>query len=294
MGSRANVARWDWLRERDDLLRGLSGGFLVGIPLLFTVETWWIGKTATIPQALLFVGIAYLVNLLFIVAAGFRRQEAGARRPFGDATEATALALVAAAVSLILLSQLERDQPLNVTLGLIAVDAMPVAFGISVTNHLLGRDRSRDEPEDDERRDASPARAAHGPKGLLLDVGASFAGALFLSFNIAPTDEIPMLATEIPTKMLPPIIGFSLLLSYAIVFAAGFSGQTRRRQTQGLLHRPSTETALSYGTALVACVAMLWVFGQITFDMHWTVVYAYVVILGLPASIGAAAGRLAV
>jgi uncharacterized membrane protein len=39
---------------------------------------------------------------------------------------------------------------------------------------------------------------------------------------------------------------------------------------------------------------MLWVFEQITFDMHWTVIYAYVVILGLPASIGAAAGRLAV
>jgi len=294
VSSRANTTRADWMQERDDLLRGISGGFLIGIPLLYTMETWWIGKTATMPRALLFVVIAYLVNLLFIVSAGFRREEAGARRPFGDAAEATALALVASAVSLILLDQLEPDQPLNVTLGLIAVDAMPVAFGISVANHLLGHDRSRDEPEDDERQDASPSQAAHGPRALLLDVGAAFAGALFLSFNIAPTDEIPMLATEIPTKVLPLIVIFSLLLSYAIVFAAGFGGQARRLQTQGLFQRPSTETALSYITALVACVAMLWVFGQITLDMHWTEIYAYVVILGLPASIGAAAGRLAV
>ena len=282
------------MRERDDLLRALSGGLLIGIPLLYTMETWWIGKTATMPRALLFVVIAYLVNLLFIVFAGFRQREAGSRRPLGDAAEATALALVASAISLALLDQLERDQPLNVTLGLIAVDAMPVAFGISVANHLLGRDRTRDEPSEDERGDADPAQAAHGPRALLLDVGASFAGALFLSFNIAPTEEIPMLASELPTLALPLIIVFSLLVSYAIVFAAGFGGQTRRLQSVGPFQRPSTETAISYVTALVACVAMLWVFDQIRFDMHWTVIYAYVVILGLPASIGAAAGRLAV
>lgn len=294
VSSKASGARADWARERDDLLRGLSGGFLIGIPLLFTMETWWIGKTATMPRTLLFVGIAYLVNLLFIVFAGFRRQEAGSRRPLGDAAEATALALVVSAVSLILLDQLERDQPLNVTLGLIAVDAMPVAFGISVANHLLGRDRSRADPGEDERKDASPEQARHGPRALLVDVGASFAGALFLSFNIAPTEEIPMLASELPTMSLALIIAFSLLVSYAIVFAAGFVGQTRRLQSTGLFQRPATETAIAYVTALVACVAMLWVFEQITFDMHWTVIYAYVVILGLPASIGAAAGRLAV
>ena len=291
MTSGASGSRADWVRERDDLLRALSGGLLIGIPLLYTMETWWIGKTATMPRALLFVVIAYLVNLLFIVFAGFRQREAGSHRPLGDAAEATALALVASAVSLALLDQLERDQPLNVTLGLIAVDAMPVAFGISVANHLLGRDRSRAEPSEDER---GAEQASHGPRALLLDVGASFAGALFLSFNIAPTEEIPMLASEIPTLGLPLLIIFSLLLSYAIVFAAGFGGQTRRLQSVGPFQRPSTETAISYVTALVACMAMLWVFNQITFDMHWTVIYAYVVILGLPASIGAAAGRLAV
>ncbi|MDQ4100001.1 MAG: TIGR02587 family membrane protein, partial [Chloroflexota bacterium] len=217
-----------WEEELEDLLRGLSGGLLIGVPLIYTMETWWIGKTATVFHTLAFLAIAYLVNLLFIIFAGFRRQEIGSSRPFADAAEATALALLASAVTLVLLDQLERDQPLNVTLGMIAIDAMPVAFGVSVANHILDRDRGHEAPSGDGRGKNDDTQAAHGMRAVLLDVGASFAGALFLSFNIAPTEEIPMLASEIPTLGLPLLIGFSLLLSYAIVFAAGFGGQTRR------------------------------------------------------------------
>ncbi|MBA2277053.1 MAG: TIGR02587 family membrane protein [Chloroflexia bacterium] len=288
------LTRADWRRERDDLLRALSGGFLIGTPLIYTMETWTAGAGASTSRVLLFVGIAFLVNLLFIVFAGFRSGEAGARRPLGDALEATAIALVTSGVSLALVHQFELGQPLNVTLGLIAVDAMPIAFGISVANHLLGQEQGRDQPGEGERGHEDAEREFHGIRALLLDAGAAFAGALFLSFNIAPTDEVPMLASEIPSLGLPLIALFSLALSYAIVFAAGFSGQDRRLRTRGPFQRPLTETAVSYVTALFASVAMLLVFGQIEVGMSWTVVYAQVVVLGLPASIGAAAGRLAV
>lgn len=284
----------DWRRERDDLLRALSGGFLIGIPLIYTLETWQIGRAASMPRVLTFVGVAYLVNLLFIVFAGFRKAEAGSRRPLGDALEATALALIASAVSLALLHQLEWGQPLNVTLGLIAVDAMPVAFGISVANHLLGREEGRAEPREGERAEGGASVGSDGTRAFLLDAGAAFAGALFLSFNIAPTDEVRLLASEIPTLSLPLLTLFSLALSYAIVFAAGFSGQQRRLRTTGPFQRPTTETAVSYVTALLASTAMLLVLDQIELDMSWTLIYAQVVVLGLPASIGAAAGRLAV
>ncbi len=66
-----------WEQELEDLLRGLSGGFLIGVPLIYTMETWWIGETATVVHTLAFLAIAYLVNLLFIIFAGFRRQETG-------------------------------------------------------------------------------------------------------------------------------------------------------------------------------------------------------------------------
>lgn len=285
----AAVARTGgWGEELDGLQRGLTGGFLVGIPLIYTMETWWIGQSISMPRALLFVALAYLINLAFVAFAGFRRQEAGARRPFGDALVATAVAMVATAITLMLLNQLNTSHPLDVVVGRIAVDALPVSLGVSIANHVLAPRETRTSSEGDDgeaQRRLSP---------VMLDVGAAFAGALFLSLNIAPTEEVPMLATEVPTLMIPAIILFSLLVSYAIVFAAGFGGQESRLETPGAFQHPLTETVLAYVVSLATCTLTLWLYGQIGFDTDLYVIYAQVILLGLPATIGAAAGRLAV
>ena len=287
--ARGRVREGGWLRELDALQRGLTGGFVVGIPLLYTMETWWIGETVSMPRALLFLGLAYAVNLGFVTFAGFRRGEPGSLRAFEDALEATALAAVGAAVTLILLHQVQTSQPLDVIVGRIAVDTLPVSLGVSVANHILSPRAGRTEPGEGERQDAGAA----GVRATLLDVGAAFAGALFLSLNIAPTEEVPMLATEVPTLHVPAIVFFSLLLTYAIVFAAGFGGQERRMTAPGIFQRPVTETVVAYLTSLATCVAVLWLYGQIGPETGWFETYAQVVLLGLPAAIGAAAGRLA-
>ncbi|MEA2510663.1 MAG: hypothetical protein QOJ59_150 [Thermomicrobiales bacterium] len=286
MGARPHAA--DWHDELDGLVRGLTGGFLVGIPLIYTMETWWLGESLSMPRALLFLLFAYALNLTFVAFAGFRRDEPGASRPFGDALEATALAIVATAVTLALLHQLDPRQPLDVLVGRIAVDALPVSLGVSIANHILAPRETRTSASDD------GGEARGHANSVVLDVGAAFAGALFLSLNIAPTEEIPMLATEVPTLLLPAVIILSLLVSYAIVFAAGFGGEARRLRTPGAFQRPLTETVLAYVTALATCAGVLWLFGQLDAGADPYVAYAQVVLLGLPASIGAAAGRLAV
>ena len=103
-----------------------------------------------------------------------------------------------------------------------------------------------------------------------------------------------MLATEVPTLLITLVILFTLLVSYAVVFAAGFGGQERRLRTPGAFQRPMTETVVAYVTSLVTCAATLWLFGHIDFGTDQYVAYAQVVLLGLPAAIGGAAGRLAV
>ena len=35
-----------WINEINDIIRGVCGGFLFGIPLLYTMEVWWIGSLA--------------------------------------------------------------------------------------------------------------------------------------------------------------------------------------------------------------------------------------------------------
>lgn len=281
----------DWARETDDLLRGLTGGFLVGVPLIYTMETWWIGQTISMLHALVFLGLAYALNLGFVAFAGFRGRQAGSQHPFGEALEATALAVLASTVTLALLYQLQPGQALDVLVGRVAVDAVPVSFGISVANHILAPRQTRTGPAEGKR----PATGGGGTaRALALDLGAAFGGALFLSFNIAPTEEVPLLATEVPTLYLPAVILFSLALSYAIVFEAGFGGQEHRRDTGGPFQRPLTETVAAYIVSLLTGACALILFGQIDTTTDWYVAYAQVVLLGLPAAIGGAAGRLAV
>jgi putative integral membrane protein (TIGR02587 family) len=277
-----------WREELDGLQRGLTGGFLVGIPLIFTMETWWIGQSISMPRALLFVALAYVINLGFVAFTGFHRQEAGSHRPFGDALEATAVAIVATTMTLLLLHQLHTGHPLDVVVGRIAVDAMPVSLGVSIANHILAPRETRTESS------ARDGEASGRLSPIPLDVGAAFAGALFLSLNIAPTEEVPMLATEVSTLLIPGVILFSLLISYTIVFAAGFGGQESRLETPGAFQRPITETVLAYVISLATCAVTLWLYGQIALDSDAYEAFAQILLLGLPASIGAAAGRLAV
>lgn len=257
------------------------------------METWWIGETVSMPRALAFIGLAYLLNLAFVSVTGFRGRKAGSRHPLTEALEATGMAVIAAVVLLTLLHQILPGMPLDVLVGRIAVDMLPISLGVSVAHQILAPNDSRTGENESAAGDDAGEDQKHLPP-LVMDVGAAFAGALFLALSIAPTEEVPMLATEVPVAYLPVVVIFSLVVTYAIVFEAGFGGRDQRRQTSGLFQRPATETVLAYVTSLLVCAIILWLYGQIDFGDEWFTAYSQIIILGLPASIGAAAGRLAV
>ena len=53
-----------WQRELQDILRGAAGGFLFGIPLLYTVEVWSIGSATQPSRLLIALGVTFIVVLL--------------------------------------------------------------------------------------------------------------------------------------------------------------------------------------------------------------------------------------
>ncbi len=126
------------------------------------------------------------------------------------------------------------------------------------------------------------------------DLGATLIGAMVIAFNIAPTDEVPMLASAISPPWLLALMAASLVISYAIVFQAGFSDQQKRRQQKGIFQRPLSETTISYLVSLLASGLMLFFFQKVTFADPWMMWLEHILILGLPATIGGAAGRLAI
>ena len=128
----------------------------------------------------------------------------------------------------------------------------------------------------------------------LADFSGTAIGATIIGFNIAPTDEVSVLAAGFSPPWLLALIVVSLLISYGIVFSSGFTDQYKRRQQQGLFQSPLGETIFAYLISLVGSALMLWFFQRLSLSDPWEMWLRYSLILALPTTIGGAAGRLAV
>src|SRR3712207_9333165 len=64
-----------WRAEIRGLVRAFSGAFLFGIPLLYTMEMWWLGDVAGPGHLLLVLGIALVANFGLVLAAGFKEEK---------------------------------------------------------------------------------------------------------------------------------------------------------------------------------------------------------------------------
>ncbi|MDX2215063.1 MAG: TIGR02587 family membrane protein [Oculatellaceae cyanobacterium bins.114] len=289
---RAAKRRQIWKTELNDIIRGACGGFLFGIPLLYTMEVWWIGSFISPPRMLVAIAATFGVVFLLNRTSGFRNaKDVNARDAVIDSVEAIALGLFCAALILILLQEITLSTPLNEELGKIVYEGVPFTLGVALARQLLssGSDDDSDNPSESPQSNSKPEINA-----TLSDIGGTLIGSIFIAFNIAPTDEVAMLSSAVSAPWLIAIIVTSLLISYGIVFEANFSDQKKRMQQRGIFQRPLSETVMSYLVSLAAAAVMLWFFDRLSFDDPWTMWLSYTLILGLPATIGGAAGRLAV
>ncbi|HSM81016.1 MAG TPA: TIGR02587 family membrane protein [Nodosilinea sp.] len=297
-----------WLAEFRAILQGAVGGFLFGIPLLYTVEVWAIGE-ATHPGWLLLVLLVTLVGVgLLTQVEGFRQTlSLHPLEAFRETIEAVAIGVLCAFLALVLLCRITLTTPLSEVLGKVVFETVPFALGVALARSTLQGNRLRDVPRDDRpeggeewstnRRTTAPisprlAALSRGTlRDALVDFDAALIGAVLIAFSIAPTEEVPLLASSLPPLWLLLVMAASLGLSYAIVFASGFTDRTKRRQ-RGLLFSPLTETLVAYLVALLASTVMLVLFQQLNPSDPWSEWLSDILVLGLPASIGGAAGRI--
>jgi putative integral membrane protein (TIGR02587 family) len=277
------------------MVRAASGGLLFGVPLLYTVEVMWIGQHTAPGQALAVLAVSFALLTILNRTAGFRgSQDTNLRHAAADAVEGVALAIVLVLAMLVLLGEIDSSTPLAVVLGKIMYEVLPVCVGIGVAHSILRERPSDDGSESGAAGSGSKRQAPSGSTPLnasIADLGASLIGAVFIALSIAPTDEVPMVTASRSPVWLLMIVAASLLIAYSIVFVAGFAGQSRRHAQQGLLQHPLIETLASYVVALFSSFVMLWLFQRA--DAPGRVTLAQVIVLGLPAAIGGAAGRLA-
>lgn len=268
-----------------DLTRAASGGLLFGVPLLYTMEIWWTGTHTTPERMLTILVLLAAVLFLLMTTAGFRSEgDAGILDAATDTIEALALGLVVTSAVLLLLRRITLETPTDTVLGTVIFESIPFCLGIGVTRFMLdGAGDTESSPGDDHR---DPWSATVG------DLGATVIGAAFIGLSIAPTDEIPMLASSMNPAWLLVMMLASLLASYAIVFVAGFTRQDHRHTQPGLLQRPITETLVAYLIGLLVAAALLILFQRGGDPMADLLTRA--IVLGFPAAVGGAVGRLAI
>lgn len=193
-----------------------------------------------------------------------------------DAFVAFAVGFAASAAVLTLFAVIGPGMSRYEIIGKIAIQAVPGSIGAMFAQSELGG------PGTEKKN----RHAGYGGKIFIMA-----AGALFLGFNVAPTEEMVLIAHQMSAGHSIVLGLASLLIMHAFVFAVEFRGQV-------VLH-PHTPfwsvllrfTIVGYAVALLMSLYVLWTFGR-TDGMHLAQIIQVVVVLGFPAAVGAAAARL--
>jgi putative integral membrane protein (TIGR02587 family) len=255
------------------------------MPLLFTMEMWWLGSFISIPKMLTLLGVALVVNFGLAHFAGFKRQSTF-RTNLDQTVDAVAVGLVASLVVLLTLNRIKLSDPIESIFGEAIVQALPLSIGASVANAVFSGGKGR---EGDEQR--GPER---GPwLETFRNLGITATGAAFIASSIAPTEEIPMLAAGLTYWHQMALIALSLCLTYMIVFVSGFDPRRSGRKDPNR-RGPLSETAIAYVVSLVVALVALRLLNQAGFEAPLQAVLVQTLVLGLPAAIGGAAGRLVI
>lgn len=259
-----------------DLARAFGGALLFSLPLLMTMEMWWFGFILEPLRLTVFLLVALPLLLGLAFYAGFSKRHRGLGHALLDTLVALAVGAVTAAVILALFGVLEPGAPPRQIVGQLTLQAVAGAMGALLAGRQLsaGEDDTGDEDE------------ASYPGELFLMV----AGALFLALNMAPTEEMILIAYRMSPFHVTALLVGSLLVMHAIVFKIGFAGQEAHdRPFAAFVHF----TLAGYGLVLLTSLYVLWVFGRTEGHGLAEIVDA-VVVLSFPGAIGAAAARLLV
>jgi len=272
-----------------DLVRGASGGLLLGVPLVFTNEVWGLGHETRPGRALLVLGLTAVPLVILNRTSGFRSTtDVRTADALADTIEALALGFVIAGGLMLAIRQVTFSTPLAAALATIAYETVPCAIGIGLARHLL-----RETGGGDSGDSGGTAAGKRDLNGTVVDLGATALGATVVAISIAPTAEVLEVAATMTPGYLLVLVATSLVASHCIVFVAGFSDQEHRRTHEGIFQHPLSETVAAYLMSLLVAAAMLWLFQVIDGSVPSDHLLTVVVVLGLPACIGGAAGRLA-
>ncbi|AKD05179.1 TIGR02587 family membrane protein [Pontibacter korlensis] len=265
--------------------RGITGGLLFSFPLLYTMEVWWAGFSATPLQLLILVVVTYILLLGYNRYAGMRPNVEW-RSVMVDSVEELGIGMVLSTVVLLILNRIQmQGMSLDEIMGKVIIEAMAVSIGVSIGTAQLG---TREENDEEVHGKKELEEEKEPPQvGMII---LSFCGAILIGGNVSPTEEVMMIAVEATPLHILLMALSSILLSVVVVYFSDFKGTGKHRSNNFLFHL-TLDTCVSYLVALAASAAALWFFGKFESVSFWTSV-SQIIVLGVLSSLGASAGRL--
>lgn len=277
MESRIVADRRANLAFAQGLTRAFAGAVIFGIPLLMTMEMWWLAFHMSA------VRLAVLIALFFpfLVALSWH---VGFEPTFSlvddvlDALVAYLVGFVASLLVLLLLGALGPGEGLREFLGKVSLQAVPASIGALLSQSQLGQAEAE-------------AQVRGGREGYFSELFIMAVGALFLAFNVAPTEEILIIALRLGGAQVLLLAVATVVVMHAFVYSADFRGQPPDHHKAPVWSVFLRFTVVGYAIALALSAFLLWTFGRLD-GSSLPVAVATVAVLAFPAAVGAAAARL--
>lgn len=261
------------------LARAFGAAIVFSLPLLMTMEMWWLGfyMSPSRLALLLLLVVPLLVGLSHF--AGFEETFRW-KDDLLNAFVAYAVGFLASAPVLLLFGTISPGMTAREIVGKISLQAVPGSIGALLAQSQLG---GKKEKEDQERK---KQRARYGGEIFLMAVGA-----LFLAFSVSPTQEMVLIAYKMTEWHAVGLAAVSLILMHAFVYSVEFHGQASTPPGTPLWNIFLRFTVVGYAVALLISLYVLWTFGR-TAGMSTESIVMAMIVLGFPAAVGAAAARL--
>jgi putative integral membrane protein (TIGR02587 family) len=274
-GHAADVADQEFWRG---MAQALAGALVFALPAVMTMELWSLGFHMDDLRLVSFLVAAVPILTGMSFYAGFRPTFSW-KDDLIDAFVAYAIGFAVAATVLVAFGVVGPGMPLDEVVGKIAVQAVACAIGAMLARSHFGDERDRHQEAGRERR------ASYGGKLFFKTVGA-----LVLSFSLAPTEEMILIAYRIgPAGALALAVG-SLCLIHGFLVAIEARTPADRRLRGRWLSIAVRYTVVGYALVLLVSAYLLWIFGRLD-GVGVTAGVASIVVLGLPLAVGAGAAR---
>lgn len=261
-----------------DFGRAAGGALVFSLPMLMTMELWWLGFY--LDRLRLLVLFITTLPLLVLLSRyfGFEETRSG-RDDIIDALIALGIAAIVCTALLAIFGTITPDTPPDEVIGKVAIQTVPASIGALLAKSQFAAETAGDE-------DATQDDESYSGELFLMGVGA-----LFLGFSVAPTEEVMLISYQISEWHTLGLVVLSLALMHGFVFAVGFAGGTEVSPEEAWWSPFIRLTLPGYVIALAISLYVLWLFAR-TDGLSGDGIMMAAVVLAFPSAIGAAAARL--